>query len=265
MTELMDADSGLAVHRTKMPYRLDDGLGEKARIGLIVLATDQTIEHEFRRLLTLPGVAVYHSRIDNAPNITPETLAAMAGGITEATRVIMPGLAMDVIAYACTSGAMVIGEQVVAEKIHAARPGIACTTPMAATVAALRALGARRVCFIAPYLEEINQAMRRYLLEAGFEVPVMGSWNEPDDTRVARISPASIREAVLELGADGQSDAVFLACTSLRLADQIEALEAELGKPITSSNHAIAWHCLRLAGHDEALPDRGTLFTKRLG
>jgi maleate isomerase len=136
----MTVDRGLEVHQTGMAYRLDGGLGDRARIGLIVLATDQSIEHEFRCLLNLPGVAVYHSRIENSPNITPETLAEMADGITDAARVIMPGLPMDVIAYACTSGAMVIGADAVAEKIHAARPGVACTTPMAATVAALQAL-----------------------------------------------------------------------------------------------------------------------------
>jgi maleate isomerase len=34
-----------------------------------------------------------------------------------------------------------------------------------------------------------------------------------------------------------------------------------LGKPVTSSNHAMAWHCLRLAGVDDALPQFGRLFT----
>ncbi len=38
-------------------------------------------------------------------------------------------------------------------------------------------------------------------------------------------------------------------------------LEAELGKPVTSSNHAMAWHSLRLAGIDEPQPQFGRLFT----
>ena len=132
-------DDGLEVHVTGLPYELDQGLGEKARIGLIVLATDQTIEYEFKRCLNIPGVNLYHSRIANAATITPETLAAMADDISQCTEVIMPGLPMDVIAYACTSGSMVIGPDVVRDKIHAARPGVATTTPMEATVVALKA------------------------------------------------------------------------------------------------------------------------------
>jgi len=260
MAALTEAAGDLLVHRTGIPYRMDEGLGSRARIGVIVLSSDRSIEHEFRLLLNLPGVAFYESRIPNSRDISRETLMEMAKDITAATEVIMPGDPLDVVAYACTSGAMVIGNEAVAEKIHAARPGVAVSTPMAAGVAALKALGAKRLCFVAPYLEEINHAMRRVFLDAGFEVPVMGSWNEPDDAKVARISQESIREVILELGSDDKTDAVFLSCTSLRLTEQVEALEAEIGKPVTSSNHAIAWHCLRLAGYQDPVPNVGHLF-----
>jgi maleate isomerase len=33
---------------------------------------------------------------------------------------------------------------------------------------------------------------------------------------------------------------------------------------VTSSNHALAWHCLRLAGYDDLVPGFGRLFTRRL-
>jgi len=260
MAALSEVASDLLVHRTGIPYRMDEGLGSRARIGVIVLSSDRSLEHEFRLLLNLPGVAFYESRIANSQEIRPETLMEMAKGITAATEVILPGDPLDVVAYACTSGAMVIGDNVVAEKIHAARPEVAVTTPMAAGVAALKALSAKRLCFIAPYLEEINHAMRGVFLDAGFDVPVMGSWNEPDDAKVARISPESIRDVILDLGSDDKTDAVFLSCTSLRLTEQIEALEAEIGKPVTSSNHAIAWHSLRLAGCQDPVPNVGSLF-----
>jgi maleate isomerase len=257
-------DDRLLVDRQHMAYELDAGIGYRARIGLIVLATDQTIEYEFRRMLALPGVALYESRLANAPTITPETLQAMAQDIPKATALLLPNLPLDVVAYACTSGAMVIGDDHVRAAIWQVRPGVAWTTPMAAATAAFKALAARRVCFIAPYMDAINRAMRRCIQEAGFEVPVMGSWNLADDTEVARIAPSTIRQAVLELGCAETVDTVFVACTSLRLADAVEALEQELGKPVTSSNHALAWHCLRLAGYDDRVPGFGCLFARRL-
>jgi len=166
-----------------------------------------------------------------------------------------------VVAYGCTSGAMVIGDENVAARIHEARPGVATTTPMAAAFAAFKALGCRRIALLTPYIDEINQAMRAHIEKGGFTVPVMGSFNEGNDNKVGRISLESLGAAALELGRSEAVDAVFVSCTALRLVDGVEALEAELGKPVTSSNHALAWHCLRLAGVDDSLPRLGRLFT----
>jgi maleate isomerase len=250
----------LAVNRQHLPFRLDGGIAARAAIGLIVLATDQTIEHEYRRLLALPGVAFYESRILNDSAITPETLRRMEARITEAAGLILPDLPLDVVAFGCTSGAMVIGEERVFEKIRDARPDAACTTPATAAFAAFRALGARRVALLTPYRDDINQFMRAYIEERGVQVPAMGSFNEEDDRKAARIDAASIRAAALELGRPPEVDAVFVSCTSLRLADAVSDIERELGKPVTSSNHAMAWHCLRLAGIHDTRPGYGRLF-----
>src|SRR5437868_3533737 len=90
-----------------LPFETDRGIASKARIGLIVLATDYTIEHEWRRIMTdLPGVALYQSRILNDAQITPETLRAMEPRIAASADVILPGADFDVIAYGCPSASM---------------------------------------------------------------------------------------------------------------------------------------------------------------
>ena len=258
---LPDSAEGLLVNRQHIPFELDAGIAERAAIGVIVLGSDQTVEYEFRRLLDLPGVAFYESRIHNAPTITPESLKEMEAGIADCTARILPGLSLDVVAYGCTSGAMVIGDDNVAARIHEARPGIATTTPMAAAFAAFEALGCRRIALLTPYIDEINQTMRAHIEAGGYAVPAMGSFNEGNDNKVGRISLESICSAALEIGRLDQVDMVFVSCTALRLVDGVAKLEAELGKPVTSSNHALAWHCLRLAGVEDALPQFGRLFT----
>ena len=252
------------VEKKGMAYEMDDGLGPKARIGLIVLASDQTIEHEFRSILTMPDVALYESRLYCALEVNPETLKAMEVDIAPATELLVPGSPLDVVAFGCTSGGMVIGDETVFARIREARPDVACTTPMTSAFAALGALGARRVCLITPYIDSVADAMRAYIQDNGVEVPVAGSWSESDDTKVARISPDTIKRAVLDLGASDLVDAVFVACTSLRVAEIVEELEAEIGKPVTASNHAMVWHCLRLAGYQDAVPGFGKLFHTRL-
>lgn len=259
-TALRESKPGQAISLTHMPFAFDRGIAHRAAIGLIVLATDQTIEHEFRQMLAIPGVAFYETRIRNAAEINPTTLAEMEKGMAGATDVILPGSTLDVVAYGCTSGTVVIGEDKVFARIREARPGIACTTPITAAIAGLKALGARRIALLTPYIEEVNQMLRRFIEARGITVPVMGSFNHENDTEVARITPDSIRDAARRLVAAGPIDAVFVSCTSLRVAAIAEALEQEIGIPVTSSNHALAWHCLRLAGYREPVPGFGSLF-----
>ena len=93
-----------------LPFETDLGIASRARLGLLVLATDFTIEHEWRAILgQLPGVALYESRILNDNQITPETLRAMEPRIAAAADVILPGNPLDVVAYGCTSASMAIG------------------------------------------------------------------------------------------------------------------------------------------------------------
>lgn len=242
------------------PFTMDAGLARRAAVGLVVLATDQTIEHEWRHLMRLDGLALYETRLHNAPNINAQTLAAMEGDIAPAVRLLAAGDRLDVVAFGCTSGAMVIGEARVAERIRQARPGVACTTPITAAQVACRALGAQRIALLTPYVRDISDWMADYLDARGVRVARAASFNHGNDNEVARIDADSIARAVLALGAHDDVDAVFVSCTSLRVAEQVTALEAALGKPVTSSNHAMAWHALRLAGIDDALPAFGRLF-----
>jgi maleate isomerase len=247
------------------PFSADDGIGARARIGLIVLATDQTIEYEYRLLLDLPGVALFHSRILNDNDITPETLRAMEGGIAHATRLLLPGERLDVVGFGCTSASMLLGEATVGARIHEARPGIAFTTPVTGAFAGLRAFGAHRIAVLTPYSDEVNAGIRSYVEQHGFVVAAMGSFKERDDRMVARISPDSIAAAAESLVAGSGAEALFVSCTSLRIAARVAAIEARIGVPVTSSNHAIAWHSLRLAGIEDARPEFGRLFTLAAG
>lgn len=247
------------VNLRDLPYRADEGIGTRANIGLVVLSSDQTIEHEYRRLLDLPGVAVYHSRIANANVISRENLRAMEGRITDATGLLLPEVPMDVIGYGCTSASMEIGEERVIGLMKAVRPESRCTTPITAARAAFRELGMKSIALLTPYTDDINSHVRAYLEHHGIHVPVMGSFNVEDDRQACRIEPTSIRDAAVELGAR-QVDGVFVSCTSLRAAGVIQEIEDALGKPATASNHAMAWHSLRLAGVEDKQAGCGRLY-----
>ena len=250
----------LKVNLENLPFTVDQGIGHRATLGLIVLATDQTIEHEMAALAGVDGVAVYNARIMNDPAITPETLRAMEARIPETAALFPVGFGLDVIGYGCTSASLVIGEEGVKKAVHQAHPDVAVTNPVTAARTALDALGVKRVALLTPYVAEINHGLRERFEQLGLSIPVMGSFNEGDDLVANRISEASIRDAILKVGASDLCDGVFVSCTGLRVAAVVEDTEKALGKPVTSSNHALAWHMLRLGGITEPLFGRGALF-----
>ncbi|MFN8683163.1 Asp/Glu racemase [Paracoccus sp. P2] len=243
---------------TGMAYRTDAGIGSRANIGLLVLQTDLTIEDEFRHILP-EGVALYGARLESPAEITPEKLKLMETHIPVATG-LLPAVDFASIGFGCTSGALVIGEGNVAARVTSVRPEARVTDPVTAAVAAMAALKAGRIALLTPYLPEINASLREQFHQRGLNVPVMGSFNQPDDYTVARITPEAIEAAMIELGRSDQVDAVFVSCTSLRVARIAARVETVIGKPVTSSNHALAWHMLRLAGIADKLPQHGRLF-----
>lgn len=245
-----------------LPFETDNGIASRGRIGLVVLASDFTIEHEWRQVFAaVPGLALYESRIFNDTTITPETLRAMEPKITVAADLILPSFPLDVIAFGCTSASMAIGEEKVFDKLRAAKPDARCTTPITAAFDAFRAFGASRVGVLTPYRADVNQIVADYIKARGFQVPVFGSFNEEYDPTVARITPDSVRKGIKTLIDTADVDCVFVSCTAVRLAEAAADVEKEVGLPVTSSNHAMAWHALRLAGVEDSLPQFGKLFT----
>ena len=243
-----------------IPFSTDAGIAARARIGLVVLATDHTLEHEFRRVVTMPGVAFYEARIRNSPQITPETLREMASSLTATTDLLLPGVEFDVIGYGCTSASMVLGEEKVFELVKKARPKAKVTTPITAAFAAFDAFKARRIGVLTPYRRDVNDIVRGYIEKKGYEVPVFGSFNEENDNTVAAIDAKSLQRGIEAIVARAKVDMVFVSCTSLRLVDAARDIERSIGIPVTASNHAMAWHCLRLAGIADKRPEFGRLY-----
>jgi maleate isomerase len=134
----------------------------------------------------------------------------------------------------------------------------AVTQPVDALISACKALSLQKLGFVSPYVEDVSGDLRDVLLSAGIESPAFGSFEEAEEAKVARITPASLMAAADTVAAKGGIDALFLSCTNLRTLSVIEPLEARLGIPVLSSNQVLAWHMAELAGAtgDARIPGR---------
>lgn len=242
------------------PYRLTGPIGTKGALGLIVLQVDETIERDFRRLFPDPEVAIHVSRIPSGAELTPGTIATMRSELPRAAALLPPATEFDAIGYACTSGATLIGPDAVAALVAGGATTRAVTDPFTAAVAALSALGVGSIGIVSPYVASVADPIRSAFRAAGFDVPATLSFGEEIEARVARIDPASIRDAALEVGAAGGVEAVFLSCTNLRTLDIIDDLEVRLRLPVISSNQALAWRMARISGSPVTSRPPGRLF-----
>ena len=242
----------------RLSFETDGGAAGKAAIGAIILQNDETLEPEMRTVF--PDIAVYHARIPSAPDVTPETLKQMEADLP-LTAALLPGSAtFSAIGYGCTSGSTIIGPDRVRDLVRSVHPDAQVTNPLTAVMAACDTLGVRRIGFLTPYVADVSAAMRGALEDHGLEIASFGSFEQSEEAVVARIAPASVLDAMIEVGSDPDAEAVSASGANLRRCDVVAAAEARLGKPVIASSQAFFWHLRRRAGLETSGMGPGRLF-----
>jgi len=238
--------------------------GWRAKIGLIVPSTNTINEPEFYRMAP-DGVSIHTARAINAGAAMQENYERMAQGVLEAAELIKTA-EVDVVAYGCTSGSIVCSLDALCDGMSQ-RTGVPAIATAGAVIAALRALGIKRVAVGTPYIEFVNEREREFLQQHGFDVTAIAGLDlghtQAERRDIGRVPP----EAVFRLACAVDSpdaEAIFLSCTNLATLAMISHIENELGKPVVTSNQATFWACLRLLGLSWAVDGYGRLLTEKL-
>jgi maleate isomerase len=211
------------------------------------------------QFLAADGVTIFSTRLPMSPVATPDSLAAMGDHLEHAARLLVPGSRLDVVGFSCTSGTIAIGEDRVNEAIHAARPAVQVTTPIRAAVTALRRLEVRRISLLVPYLVPTAHLVSDFFEAQGFAIERRATFDLGGDPQMNLLPPEALIAGAMQVDTP-RSEAVFISCTGLRTRHVVGEAERRLGKPVVTSNQALAWHSLRLAGLEDQLTERGKLF-----
>ncbi|MEL6964399.1 MAG: ectoine utilization protein EutA [Pseudomonadota bacterium] len=232
----------------------------KHRIGLIALATDHTSERDMQAIAPADDVGIYVSRVANRNPTNKENLLAMQPRLAEAASLILSGEALDVMAYACTSASVMIGDETVKRSIHEAKPDVPVVTPTTAAFAAFAHLNVRRVSLLTPYIEPVTSAMRDYFEAHGLEVVNAVCLGIEDDRMMAKLTLEAVVDAALAT-MKPTAEALFISCTAVPAVSVVQAIEDRLKKPVVTSNQAMAWQSLRLAGCHRSIKGFGKLLS----
>jgi maleate isomerase len=206
------------------------------------------------------GVALHTTRLKLVGS-SREELLAMTEKVEEGSA-LLADAGVDLIVFHCTAVSTFdpTMEKSLIDRIEKATKKPATTTSEG-LVSAFRTLKANKVVLLTPYIEEINRREVNFLKYHDISVLKEAGMNISDGSKMGLVEPGDWYRFVMS-HRDSGADAYFLSCTAIRTAPVIAALERDLGKPVVTSNQAMAWHCLRKLGVYDPVPGFGALFLR---
>jgi maleate isomerase len=159
---------------------------------------------------------------------------------------------VDLIVFHCTAASMFAPgfDDGIIERIENAT-GKNATSTSKGCLEAFELFGAKNITLTTPYTQETNDREVAYL--ASHNVKVLsetGAGIGGDGAAMLAIEPEEWRRRV-NAQDEPDSQAAFISCTAIRAVEAIEPIEADIDKPVITSNQAMLWHALRKLGIDD--------------
>jgi len=242
--------------------RMEENYGEKVRVGLIALCDDLAVDRDFARMVPDDRVALVTSRIFLEQPNSERTFLAMADRIPDTVRLLCPLLRLDSIVFGCTTATSYIGEGRVTELVRSARPGVNVTNPGSGAIAALKALGAKRVSVITPYTVPNTTNVVRMLNNGGIEAVQVSCFGFDTDMDIGSVPCHAYLDQARETD-HRDAQAIFVSCTATKALDAIDDIEEATGLPCVTSNQAAFWHAMLMAGWNEPIAGFGKLMREK--
>jgi maleate isomerase len=242
-----------------------DTLGYRAKVGVVVPATNTTVQPEYEAMRP-PGVTNHVSRMLLPPRPYDDMASYKRALETEGDHLIE---ALDLL--------MLCEPAVVAEghSIHSFRNDVGyaldtqrrlsehCKVPVwipsVSILKGLEALGnPKRLSILTPYWPPADEMIANWFRSAGFEIAQAGGLKAQGPTNVARIPKSEILAGFRSVDTP-QTDALIHVGTALPVSGITAEIERLHGKPLVGVNVATYWAALRSIGIEDRIPGHGIL------
>lgn len=240
------------------------------RIGQIVPSSNTTMETEIPAMLRArealhPERFSFHSSRMRMHRVTAEELAAMnREGLRCAAE--LADARVNVMSTACLVAIMAQGlgyhrqveedfRRVATENQSDAK----VMTSAGALIHGLKALGAKKISLLAPYMKPLTDKVVAYIENEGIEVQDRICFEIADNLEVGRRDPMLLLDDVKRLNTANVDVVVLSACVQMQSIPAIQQAQDMLAIPVTSTSVCTVRNMLDLLGLEAATPGYGKL------
>lgn len=252
---------------------LDNYIGHRAKIGVIIPSTNTSVEYDCQRVIPR-GVTWHFSRFmiehadlsddDNFMRFL-DMLRQTIGASIESLMTCKPDHVMMGMSAETFWGGIKGNDGFVDRIQEAVGEDTGLTTGANAVISALEALDVagntnKNIAVITPYQPIGDKNVRLFFEDSGYNVKqVLGLRCENAHDAIALVPEQEVMDAVKAVDGD-DVDAIIQVGTNLSTATSFPVVEKWLGKPVLPINVATAWHALRSCGIRDQYDHLGLLF-----
>jgi maleate isomerase len=266
--------------KTELSYKLNPNIGypdvrsHKKKFGLLIPATNTSMEHELWRIIfsnydKLKGIGIHTTNVlTPKPNLkTPEDLeiykknflAGLESSVDSALlaqpEYVIVGMSLEHILY----GLDKVKEPITKlETIY----GIGFTTWHDAIKIALEKFKAKRIGILTPFDKQGNQNAEKMFRDLGFDVIASFGFSCANALHIAHIPDEAKKAAIKEVLAtkENKLDAIVQCGTNMSLVQVSDPLEIEIEIPILGINTVLLWHAFKELGIKDKLLGASRIF-----
>jgi maleate isomerase len=242
------------------------------RIGQIVPSSNTTMETEIPAMLRAreavePERFTFHSSRMRMRKVTKEELAAMDADSGRCA-IELVDARVDVLGYACLVAIMSMGKGYHREseaRLHEITTKEGYPTPVVtsagALVAGLKALHAKKISLIAPYLKSLTTLVVDYIEAEGINVTESISLEIPDNLEVGRHETMALVRIYRDLKLKGIDALVLSSCVQMPSLAAVPIVEQQCGLPVVSASICTTHQMLQRLGLKTYVPNAGSLLS----
>jgi maleate isomerase len=242
------------------------------RVGLIVPSSNTTMETEIPAMLRareaiFPERFSFHSSRMRMKKVTKEELEAMDKD-SDRCALELSDARMDTMGYACLVAIMSMGlgyHRISQKRLHDVtvqnKHPSPVVTSAGALVDGLKALGAKRIAIITPYMLPLTKLVIDYIENEGIQVLDSVSLEIADNLEVGARDPKAPADIYKRLNLKGADAIIASACVQMPSLASIDTIEQATGLPTISGAVCTTHALLRSLGLDTKVPNAGALLS----